>query len=171
MNKNHAVLLFIVLITLPLIYFFVPESKPGTLHSLEGISLSNLNGQKFKLSSLFTDKKTLLVFWSITCGTCIEEIPFIIKLHEKLKTRLTIIGVHPPGYPLAKVQKFIKKYPQPIPYLLAIDDEMQLSKTYEVSVLPKTVLLDKRGGVLYSHIGYDTGLDGEIENAIISKLQ
>jgi len=170
MNRNHLLLIGMVLLTLPLLWLFVPESKPGTIRSLDGVTLSNLNGQKFKLSGMMADKKLLLVFWSITCGTCIEEIPFIIRLHEKLGGRLTVVGIHPPGYPLAKVQKFVRKYPQPIPYLLAIDDSLLLSRAYEVTVLPKTVLLDMRGNVLYSHIGYDPSMEAEIENAISSKL-
>ncbi|HEY9068613.1 MAG TPA: TlpA disulfide reductase family protein [Candidatus Ozemobacteraceae bacterium] len=170
MNRNHLLLIGVVLLTLPLLWLFVPESKPGTISSLDGVTLSNLNGQKFKLSGLMADKKLLLVFWSITCGTCIEEIPFVIGLHEKLGDRLTVIGVHPPGYPLAKVQKFLRKYPQKIPYLIAIDDGMQLSRSYEVTVLPKTVLLDMRGNVLYSHVGYDPSMEAEIEGAIRSKL-
>lgn len=170
MNRNHLLLIGMVLLTLPLLWFFVPESKPGTISSFDGVTLSNLNGQKFKLSGMMSGKKLLLVFWSITCGTCIEEIPFISGLHEKLGGKLSVIGVHPPGYPLSKVQKFVRKYPQPIPYMIAIDDGMQLSRAYEVSVLPKMVLLDMRGNVLYSHIGYDTSMEAEIEHAVSSKL-
>ncbi len=170
MNRNQAVLLGLVFLTLPLILLFIPDSKPGSLQSLEGVTLSTINGDKFKLSSMFAEKKTLFIFWSITCGTCIEEIPFNIRLHEKLKEKLTIIGVHPAGYALKKIQKFINKQPNPIPYLLAIDDESKLTKTFEVTVLPKTVLVNTKGEVLYSHIGYDQSMEQEIENAIVSKL-
>ena len=97
-----APLIGMVLLTLPLLWLFVPEQKPGTISSLDGVTLSNINGQKFKLSGMMSGKKLLLVFWSITCGTCIEEIPFVIRLHEKLGGRLSVIGVHPPGYPLSK---------------------------------------------------------------------
>ena len=128
--------------------------------------------QRPEIQALGNDvrQKLLLVFWSITCGTCIEEIPFVIRLHEKLGGRLSVIGVHPPGYPLSKIQKFVRKFPLPIPYMLAIDDSMLLSRAYEVTVLPKMVLLDMRGNVLYSHIGYDTSMEAEIEHAVTSKL-
>lgn len=170
MNRNHLILLVIALLTVPLIFVFIPDSPPGRLDTLQGVSLSSLKGEKFKFSGMFADKKILLVFWSVTCGSCIEEIPFVIRLHEKLKDRLTVIGVHPPGFPLPKIQKFVKRYPQPIPYLLAIDDEMKLTRTYEATILPKTVLLNKKGEVLYSHVGYDESLEAEIEHAITSKL-
>ncbi|RCK80789.1 MAG: hypothetical protein OZSIB_2677 [Candidatus Ozemobacter sibiricus] len=170
MSRNALVLLVIALLTVPLIFLFIPDAPPGRLDTLQGVMLSTVQGEKFKFSGMFTDKKILLVFWSITCSSCIEEIPFIIRLHEKLKDRLTIIGVHPPGFPLTKVQKFIKRYPQPIPYLLAIDDEMKLIRTYEATILPKTVLLNRKGEVLYAHVGYEPGQDDEIERAIREKL-
>jgi thiol-disulfide isomerase/thioredoxin len=165
-----VILLGLVMLTIPLILLFIPESNTGTVQSLEGVTLSNTSGEKFKLSGIFSDKKTLLVFWSITCYTCIEEIPFIISLHEKLKEKVNIIGIHPAGYQLTKIQRFLKKFPHKIPYTLAIDDESKLTKTFEVTVLPKTVLINSKGEVLYSHIGYDESMESEIEREITSKL-
>jgi thiol-disulfide isomerase/thioredoxin len=170
MNRNQAVLLVIAILTLPLILFFIPEEKSGSVQSLAGVTLSNTSGEKFKFSGLFAEKKTLLVFWSITCGSCIEEIPFISRLHEKLGDRLNVIGVHPPGYPLQKIQRFVKKFRPAIPYQLAIDDEGGLIKAFDVSILPKTVLIDQRGEVLYAHVGYEETKEQEVENAIVSKL-
>ncbi|MBF0501835.1 MAG: TlpA family protein disulfide reductase [Candidatus Riflebacteria bacterium] len=170
MNRNHFVLLVIAILTVPLLWLFVPKSEPGSIHSLEGVTLSTVTGEKFKISSLFAEKPTLLVFWSITCGTCIEEIPFIIKLHGNLKDRLTIIGVHQAGFPLQKIQKFLKKYPEPIPYLVAIDDEQKLTTTFDVAVMPRIILLNRRGEAVFSHLGYAPEMDAEIENEITSKL-
>ena len=170
MNRNQALLLIIALLTLPLIWLFVPEEKPGSLSSLEGVTLSTITGDKFKLSGIFTGKKILLVFWSITCGTCIEEIPFMIKLHEKLKDRLTIIGVHPQGFPLSKIQKFVRKIPEKIPYFLAVDEQGILMKTYAVTVLPKVILINAKGEELFSHLGYDPSMESEVEHGITSLL-
>ena len=170
MNRNHAILALIALLSFPLIYLFTPDSKPGSISSLEGVALSNLSGQKFRLAGQFTAKPMLLVFWSVTCGTCIEEIPLIIKLNQALKDRLTIIGVHPPGFPIKKIQRFIKKFPEQIPYLLAIDDQSTLIRTYDVSVLPRVLLIDRQGRILYDHLGYSPDNEKEIEDAIISKL-
>ncbi|HNV71927.1 MAG TPA: TlpA disulfide reductase family protein, partial [Candidatus Ozemobacteraceae bacterium] len=158
------------ILTLPLLWLLGPDTPPSSLGSLEGVTLSTVNGEKFKLSGLFSDKKILFVFWSITCATCIEEIPFIVHLHENWKDRLTIIGIHPPGFPLPKVQKFLRKFPTKIPYQIAIDDESALMKAFQVTILPKVVLSDRRGQILYSHLGYDQSMETEIENAIAEKL-
>ena len=119
------------------------------------------------MAGQFTEKPILLVFWSTTCGTCIEEIPLICKLHSSLKDKITIIGIHP-NYPLKKIQKFIKKYKQTIPYMLAIDNKNSLSTTYNVSVLPRTLLIDGKGKVLYDHSGYSPEQEKEVIDAINS---
>ncbi|GAB4274573.1 MAG: hypothetical protein Kow0029_15050 [Candidatus Rifleibacteriota bacterium] len=171
MNRNHAILLFIAIITLPLISLFIPDNEPDSFSSLDGIVLSNLTGQKFKLSGLFTDKPIMFVFWSITCGTCIEEIPFLTRLHEKLGNKLTIIGVHPPGYPLKKVQKFVRRFKPSIPYMLAIDDNSTLLQKYNVTVLPRTIIINRQGKILHDHLGYEATHEKELENEIKAKLQ
>lgn len=170
MNRNHAVLLIIALLSFLLILVFIPDSTPDSISSLEGVTLSNLNGQQFRLAGQFTEKPMLIVFWSVTCGTCIEEIPFIIRLNETLQGKLTIIGIHPPGFPIKKIQKFVKKFPQPIPYLIAIDDQSSLIRNYNVSVLPRTLLLNRQGRVLYDHLGYSPENEQEIESAINAQL-
>lgn len=170
MNRSHAILLFIAIITFPLISLFIPDNEPGSFSSLEGVALSNVTGQKFKLSGLFADKPTMLVFWSITCGTCIDEIPFISRLHEEQGKRLTIIGIHPPGYPLKKIQKFLRRHKPPLPYMVAIDDSSSLLQKYGVTVLPRTILIDRQGKVLYDHVGYEEEHEKEAENEILSKL-
>ena len=170
MNRNHAILLFIAILTFPLISLFIPDSEPGTVSSLDGVELSNISGQKFKFSGIFTDKPTMLVFWSVTCATCIEEIPFVARIHNEYKDKVTVIGIHPPGFPLKKIQRFFKRYKPPIPYMVAIDDNSALLQTYQVTVLPRTILINRQGKVLYDHLGFETEKEKEIENEILSKL-
>lgn len=170
MNKIQAILVFIAILTLPLITLFIPDSEPGTLSTLEGVTLTNMQGQKFRFSAQFADKPILLAFWSVTCKTCLDEIPFLIKLHEEHHNRLTIMGIHPPGHPAAHMRRFMAKYGSKIPYMLAVDDEMKLINTFKVTVLPRTLLINRQGKVLYDHLGYDPDSDKEIENAILSKL-
>lgn len=169
MNKNQAFLLFILFITLPLIWFFVPQVEPGSLATLDGVTLSNMNGQKFKFTSQFSEKPILLAFWSVTCGTCIEEIPFLTDLHNNYADRLSIVAIHPPGYPKKQIQRFLHAHKK-IPYMLAIDDDMTILKSFNVSVLPRTTLINRHGKVLYDHLGYDPDSQEEIKNAILSKL-
>ena len=167
MSHNHGMLIIIAVLSCFLLYFFIPEEKKDSISSLEGVTLTAVNGQQFRLAGQFTEKPILLVFWSTTCGSCIEEIPFISKLHESLKDKITIIGIHP-NFPIKKVQKFIKKYKPAIPYMIAVDTQEILSKTYNVSILPRTLLIDRNGKVLYDHTGYAPENEKDVTNAISS---
>lgn len=167
MNQNHTILILIAIFSSVLLYFLIPEEKTDSISTIEGVTLTAVNGQQFRLAGQFTEKPLLLVFWSTTCGSCIEEIPFISKLHETLKDKITIIGIHP-NFPLKKVQKFVKKYKPAIPYMLAIDSQESLAKTYQISILPRTLLVNKDGKVLYDHLGYAPENEKEVIDAINS---
>ncbi len=167
MSQNHQMLLIIAFLSCFLIFFLYPEERTEVISSLEGVTLTSLNGQQFQLTGQFTEKPILFVFWSTTCGSCIEEIPFISKLHEMLKDKITIIGIHP-NFSIKKVQKFIRKYKPSIPYMIAIDSQDSLTNTYKVNVLPRTVLVDRKGKILYDHLGYSPDKEKEVTDAINS---
>lgn len=171
MNVKLLVLLLLAGLSFSLVYFLVPEtSKTSGLTSLAGVTIANMAGQEFKLASQFTEKPVLFVFWSVTCGTCIEEIPFISALHQELAEQMTIIGVHPAGFPKNRIQTFLRRYKPPIPYALVIDTQGELAKAYDITVLPRIVMVNRHGKVLYDHLGYSNDNEGEVKNAIISKL-
>ena len=167
MSQNHILLTIIALLSCFFLYFMIPEEQTEGISTLEGVTLTSINGQQFRLAGQFTEKPILFVFWSTTCGSCIEEIPFICKLHESIKDKITIIGIHP-NFPLKKIQKFIRKYKTDIPYMIAIDSQSSLTNTYQVSILPRTVLVDRSGKVLYDHLGYTPEEEKEVTDAINS---
>ncbi len=171
--NKHLYLIILALLSFSLIYFFIPEEpKSDTLASYDGIVLSDIQGQQFKLTGQLTEKPIMFVFWSVTCGTCIEEMPFISKLHDEMSDKVTIIGIHPPKFPIKKIQKFVKRRKPPLPYMLAIDVNGTLIKNYEITVMPRIVLLNRQGKVLYDHLGYspEPNKEGEVKNAIVSAL-
>ena len=167
MSQNHILLTIIALLSCCFLYFMIPEDKTEGISTLEGVTLTSINGQQFRLAGQFTEKPILFVFWSTTCGSCIEEIPFISKLHENFKDKITIIGIHP-NFSLKKIQKFIRKYKPEIPYMIAVDSQDSLTNTYKVSILPRTVLVDRSGKVLYDHLGYVPEKENEVTDAINS---
>jgi thiol-disulfide isomerase/thioredoxin len=171
LNVKHLVLLLLAGLSFSLVYFFAPETRDtSALTSLAGVTISNMSGQEFKLASQFTEKPVLFVFWSVTCGTCIEEIPFITALYEELADKMTIIGVHPAGFPQNRIQNFLRRYKKNIPYTLVIDSEGELTKAYDITVLPRLVMVNRQGKILYDHLGYTYDNEGEVKNAIVSNL-
>ncbi len=160
----------LAILSFALLYFVAPESRhPELLSTLEGVTIATMTGQEFKLAGQFTEKPVLFVFWSVTCGTCIEEIPFISALHQELSHKLTIIGVHPSGFPQRIIQRFLRSHKN-IPYTLVIDTQGELTKAYDITIMPRIVMVNRQGKVLYDHLGYAYENEGEVRDAIVSKL-
>ena len=117
----------------------------------------------------------LLDFWAPWCGPCRREFPRLRSLHEKYKDRgLLILGVTnyfgeaegrkmTPAEELSYLRRFKKA--QRLPYGFAIADTSDNDLRYDVSSIPSSFLIDRRGSV--RHI--TTGI-GDQESAPLTKM-
>lgn len=104
------------------------------------------------------NKVVLLNFWAVWCPPCKVEIPHLIKLKDKYKEDLEIIGItlgEKIGGLTAqdKLDAFIKEYK--INYLITnseanfdIADAMG-----KVSTIPTMFLIDKEGNIVQKYVG------------------
>ena len=85
---------------------------------------------------------TVLVhFFATWCEACRSELAALRQLHDRLHDRsVTIIGVDT-GEVDIRVRRFFAG--QSMPFLILLDGEAAASKTWQVSVLPTTFLLDQ----------------------------
>ena len=122
--------------------FQLPSSGSGPL------ALSDLKGQV-----------VLINFWASWCGPCRQEMPVLEQLYRKYKPAgFTLLGVNvepKSGDALG----FLKSTPVSFPILF--DTTSKVSTLYEVTGMPSTVILDRKGNVRYVHHGYKPGEEGE----------
>ncbi len=122
--------------------FQLPSSGSGPL------ALSDLKGQV-----------VLINFWASWCGPCRQEMPVLEQLYRKYKPAgFTLLGVNvepKSGDALG----FLKSTPVSFPILF--DTASKVSTLYEVTGMPSTVILDRKGNVRYVHHGYKPGEEGE----------
>jgi thiol-disulfide isomerase/thioredoxin len=122
--------------------FQLPSSGSGPL------ALSDLKGQV-----------VLINFWASWCGPCRQEMPVLEQLYRKYKPAgFTLLGVNvepKSGDALG----FLKGTPVSFPILF--DTTSKVSTLYEVTGMPSTVILDRKGNVRYVHHGYKPGEEGE----------
>jgi len=172
LSRTLTILFVIAILTGSLIFFVRPpeDQKPPSAFFSEGVGLYNLKGDKFVLSGSAVGKPILLVFWSVTCASCIEEIPFISSLSDTLGDKALVVGVHQGGMPVKLIARFLKKNSDKINYSLAFDNDNALFSMCEVSVMPAIKLINPNGDTLYSHVGYAENQNEAIKNEIISKL-
>jgi peroxiredoxin len=113
-------------------------------------TLTDQKGATVKLSE-YKGRVVLLDFWATWCHGCKTEIPWYMEFEDKYKDRgLTVIGVSmdADGWKSAKPFMAEKK----MNYDVVIGNEA-LAGGYNVTAMPVTLLIDRKGKIANSHSG------------------
>jgi len=111
----------------------------------------------------------MINFWATWCGPCRQEMPLLEQMYKKY---------HPMGFTMVGVnvepdssgaEGWLKETPVSFPILF--DRQNQVSKLYNVSGMPSSVLIDRKGNVRYLHKGYKSGDENTYLNYIRSLVR
>ena len=127
-----------------------------------------LDGSKVALSAL-QGKPTLLIFWATWCPPCRLELS---KLQEHIIDRYgDKINVLPisRGEERAKVEEYISK--MGYTFAVGLDGDQSIYRKYATNYIPRCFVIDAKGKVLYSGVGYDETIAKEVEQNIEKALR
>ncbi|MFO7190083.1 MAG: TlpA disulfide reductase family protein [Pseudomonadota bacterium] len=123
------------------------SSAPAfTLPSRSGdtVSLADLQGQVVMLN-----------FWASWCGPCRQEMPLLEQMHKRYSALgFTLLGVNVEAN-TEDAERFLEATPVSFPILF--DKDSKVSRLYNVSAMPSTVFIDRKGNVRHVHRGYKPG--------------
>lgn len=126
------------------------------------------DGTTHTLSQL-RGKKVLLNFWATWCGPCRQEMPHLNKLYEKYKASgFVLLGVNVDD-DTAQAAGVASKLGVTFPVLP--DADKRVSRQYDLSAMPSTVLIDRDGRVRYLHRGYQSGYENTYDRQIRELLK
>jgi thiol-disulfide isomerase/thioredoxin len=109
----------------------------------------------------------LLDFWATWCGPCKAEIPHLVKLYNKYKSQgLVVIGVGLDKQ--ARLADYVKQ--NGVTYITLVDEKSASAKAYNVSGIPRTLMIDKKGRIAFDHTGYSPGMESQVEAEITGLL-
>ena len=112
--------------------------------------LKDIDGNTWRLSEL-RGKVVFLNFWATWCPSCRQEISSKERLHKMMKGKpfqmLSIIYRDSPR----KVASFIRRNGLSVPAL--IDPGFKVAKSYGVTGVPETFIIDKQGIIRHRIIG------------------
>ncbi|MCM8784009.1 MAG: TlpA family protein disulfide reductase [Candidatus Omnitrophica bacterium] len=138
------------------------EASSSVLKAWE-FSLPDVSGEVFSLKD-FRDKVVLLTFWTSRCPYCIREIPILKKIHAKYGGKdvevLTVII----GEGKEIVNRIKKK--EEIPYLILLDEYMEVSHLYKVIGVPTDIIIDREGNIKYYNFFWPNNLEEIIEELL-----
>lgn len=128
----------------------------------------NLDGSKFDLAQ-HRDKVVLVNVWATWCGPCVFEIPELQKMHDQYGPRgFEVIGVSVDESGAESVKAFVDEHKMTYP--IALDAEGKLATLLQTTVLPTSVLVDRKGTIVWKQKGLidesDQGLKAAIEKAL-----
>jgi len=142
-------------LTLLLTFSFAPALavvKPGAL--LPALSLPDAAGQGHDLAGLTRGKVSLLVYWSISCQHCREEMPHLLDLAKKLAGNpFVLLLVNADGPAMAPaVQNYAQINRLPGPFLMDIGpkDSQPFADAFDCMATPTILVLDKTGKLIHA---------------------
>ena len=108
-------------------------------------------------------------FWATWCAPCRQEMPHLNRLYEKYRASgFVLLGVNVDD-DTAKAGEVAAKLGVTFPVLL--DTEKTVSKLYDLSTMPSTMIIDRDGKVRYVHRGYLAGYEDSYEKQIRELLK
>ena len=131
-----------------------------TLHAMGGSNL-RLKEQRGRV--------VMVNFWATWCAPCRQEMPHLNRLYEKYRgAGFVLLGVNVDD-DTSKAAEVAAKLGVTFPVLL--DTEKSVSKLYDVSTMPSTMIIDRDGKVRYVHRGYLAGYEESYEKQIRELLK
>jgi thiol-disulfide isomerase/thioredoxin len=128
-----------------------------------GFSLKTLEDQEIALTSL-KGKVVLLDFWATWCGPCREAIPHLASLQKKYQEKgLIVIGMNVDKGERDVVRRFVKSMEIPYPILLTPEEVV---RSYGVSALPTSVLIDKEGNIREKITGFNSSIAKKLSERV-----
>jgi thiol-disulfide isomerase/thioredoxin len=114
-------------------------------------SLTDLNGNIFRLSD-FRGKVVVLDFMATWCGPCRLQIPHFKVVWEKYGSKIVLISIDVDPRESTEV---LRAFVQQFPYATWIwtRDTANLAEAYQVTAIPKTVIIDQKGYLMFTHTG------------------
>ena len=132
---------------------FTLKSRAG-----EVVSLDKYKGQVVMLN-----------FWASWCGPCRQEMPLLEQMQKKYSALgFTLLGVNV-DHDSKDAEKWLNGMNVTFPILF--DTESKVSKAYDVSAMPSSIFIDRKGNVRALHRGYKAGDEGEYLNQIRALLK
>jgi thiol-disulfide isomerase/thioredoxin len=131
------------------------------------LTMTTLDGRTITNKEL-AGKVTLVNFWATWCAPCRAEIPDLVKLQEKYKDQLVIIGVVSDDGPAEMIAKFAAEFKMNYPIVM---ETPELSAAFPgIFALPTTFVVGPDLKMMKKHLGQVRPAQIELETRVLAKL-
>lgn len=144
------------------------QAAPAPSRGAPDFTLPSLNGPNLRLQEQ-RGRVVMVNFWATWCGPCRVEMPHLQRLYDKYRASgFVLLGVNIDEQP-ASAAALAAKLGLSFPVLL--DTDKKVSRLYDLSTMPSTVLIDRDGRVRHVHRGYRDGYEQTYDTQIRELLR
>jgi thiol-disulfide isomerase/thioredoxin len=118
--------------------------------AVDPFTLTDLDGKTISFADL-RGKVVLVNFWATWCPPCRAEIPDLIKLQEKYRDKLVVLGISEDEVSPEEVKAFVTEQKMNYPVAMSTPEMSKIFKG--VSALPTTFVIDTNGNMQMRHVG------------------
>ena len=131
-------------------------------------TLKSVGGPNLRLQEQ-RGQVVMINFWATWCGPCRQEMPHLNRIYDKYRSAgFVLLGVNIDDDPRAAAD-LAAKLGLRFPVLL--DTEKKVSRVYDMSAMPATLLIDRDGRVRHIHRGYRDGVEQTYEEQVRALLK
>ena len=150
-----------------------PAGEPAVVELLKDpapvsdFTVTDLDGRSISSADL-RGKVVLVNFWATWCPPCRAEIPDLIKLQDKYRDKLVVLGISEDEIPADEVKAFVVAQKMNYPVVMT---RPELAKIFRgVSALPTTFVISREGKIEQRHVGMLNAEQAELEAQVLLGL-
>ncbi len=136
------------------------KSNPNLFKNINKYSFTDMNGKLVKLSS-FKNKVMVINYFAFWCGVCTLELPVLNSLSREFPNVIFLYlnaGGPIGGNAKDTKKRFLKQSRfQFLRDKMIVFPENNFTKTIDISGVPTTFIVDKKGVIRFEYIGYTKG--------------
>ncbi len=164
----HSRLAAVILAPLMLAAAPAPTGAVAGNSAAPDFTLPSSSGSNLRLREQ-RGQVVMLNFWATWCGPCRREMPQLNRIYGKYKPAgFLLLGVNV-DEDSANARGLATKLGVQFPVLF--DTKQSVSRLYDLSTMPSTVIIDRDGRVRYVHLGYKDGYEDTYEKQVAELLK
>jgi thiol-disulfide isomerase/thioredoxin len=123
------------------------------------------DGNAFTLAGAIKERPVMLVFWSLFCASCMEELPLIEQEQPKFAGKVQVFAVNLDEAPRAKNVKMVAKQ-KGLTFRMLLNKlelkaedgtltkkDFQIDQAFKIKATPALYLVNTDGTVAFAHYG------------------
>jgi thiol-disulfide isomerase/thioredoxin len=118
---------------------------------LQDFTLTCLDGSEFHLADT-RGKVTFINLWATYCTPCVKELPHFDALYREHEDDIAMLAVHS-SMVVDEPADYLADKGWTIPFAVDTDDDMLWEIVNGSTTLPQTIVLNRRGEVIYNQKG------------------